>query len=94
VGASSNHVCAMCPTVEMGEARPFLLGYHSRDRTTVVSHLPVATEGYRLLVYRHIVLVIGAICQVHQAPPKVPTLVFMNRIGLYHIGRCRILDTG
>jgi hypothetical protein len=27
----------------------------------------------------------GVVCQAHQPPPKVSTLVIMNRIVLYHI---------
>jgi hypothetical protein len=46
VGASSNHACATCPTVETGEARSLLLGRHSSDGTTAMSRLPIATEGY------------------------------------------------
>jgi hypothetical protein len=58
VGASSNHVCATCPTIVMGEARSFLLGHHSSDETIAAGHLPIAIECYGPLLQRHIVVVI------------------------------------
>jgi hypothetical protein len=57
VGASSNHACAMCPTVETGETRSLLLGRHSSDGTTAMGHLPVGIEGYGPLLQRCIVVV-------------------------------------
>jgi hypothetical protein len=57
VDASSNRACAMFPTVATGKERPLLLGHHSSNGTVVVGHLPVATEGYRPLLHRHIVVV-------------------------------------
>jgi hypothetical protein len=56
MGASSNHVCDMCPTVVTGEARPSLLGHPNSDGTTVMGRLPVTIEGYRPSVQRHIVV--------------------------------------
>jgi hypothetical protein len=50
IGASSNRVCATCPTVATGEALPSLLGHHNSDRTAAVGHLPIATEGFEPLV--------------------------------------------
>jgi hypothetical protein len=57
VGASSNHACATCHTVATGEAHPLLLGHHSSDGTAAAGYLPVATEGYRPLLHRYIVVV-------------------------------------
>jgi hypothetical protein len=57
VGASRNRACATYPTVAMGKLRLLLLGHHNSDRTVVVGHLPIATEGYGLLLQRHIVVV-------------------------------------
>jgi hypothetical protein len=58
VGASSNHVCATCPTVATDEARPLLRGHHSSDRTAVTDRLSVATEGYRPVLHKCIVVVL------------------------------------
>jgi hypothetical protein len=41
----------------MGKARPLLLGHHSSDRTTLMSHLTIGTEGYEPLIQKHIVVV-------------------------------------
>jgi hypothetical protein len=57
VGASSNHACATCHIVAMGEARLSLLGHHSSDGTAAAGHLPVATESYGLLLRRNILVV-------------------------------------
>jgi hypothetical protein len=65
VGASSNHAYATCPIVATGEARLLLLGHHSSDRTAVAGRLPVATEGYRPLLQRRIVLVIPYIICIY-----------------------------
>jgi hypothetical protein len=48
--ASSNHACATCPTIAMGEVHPLLLGHHSSDGIAAAGRLPVATEGYRPLL--------------------------------------------
>jgi hypothetical protein len=37
--------------VATGETCPLLLGWHSSDRTTTMTHLPIATVGYRPLVH-------------------------------------------
>jgi hypothetical protein len=58
VGASSNHVCAMCPTVVTDKAHPSLPVHHSSDRTAAVGRLPVPTEGYIPLVQRCFIVVI------------------------------------
>jgi hypothetical protein len=50
-------VYAMCPTVAVGEACLLLLEHHSSDETTATGLLPVATESYRPLIQRHIVIV-------------------------------------
>jgi hypothetical protein len=57
VGVSRNRVYAMCPTVAVGEACLLLLEHHSSDGTTATGLLPVATESYRPLIQRHIVIV-------------------------------------
>jgi hypothetical protein len=57
VDASNNCACATCPTVAMDKARLSLLVHHSSDRTAVTVQLSIATEGYRPLVQRHIVVV-------------------------------------
>jgi hypothetical protein len=57
VGASSNRMCATCPTVVTGEECLLLLGHHSSDGTAAAGRLPVAIEGYRPLLQRHIVVV-------------------------------------
>jgi hypothetical protein len=59
VDTSSIRVCATYPTVAMGKVRLSLslLGHHSSNRTVIVGHLTVATEGYRPLVQRCIVVV-------------------------------------
>jgi hypothetical protein len=60
VGACSNFVCATCPAIATGEARPLLLEHHNSDGTTATGHLPVAIEGYGPLVHRCIVVVIAS----------------------------------
>jgi hypothetical protein len=57
VGASSNRACATCYTVAMSKMRPLLLGHHSSDGIAEAGHLPIAIEGYRLLLQRHIIVV-------------------------------------
>jgi hypothetical protein len=57
VGASSNRTCGTCPAVATGEARPLVLEHHCIDRAAVAGHLPIATEGYGLLLQRRIILV-------------------------------------
>jgi hypothetical protein len=61
VGARSNQVCATCPIVAMDEVRPLLLGHHISDGIAATSHLPVAKEGYGLLLQRLIVVVNSAL---------------------------------
>jgi hypothetical protein len=56
VDASSNHACAMCPTVVTGETRPLLLEHHRSDGTAATAR----TEGYRILVQRRITVVTHA----------------------------------
>jgi hypothetical protein len=66
VGASSNRVCGMCPTVATGEAHPLLLEHHSSDGTAAADRLHVDTEGYGPLVQRHIVVVPATTNPNHQ----------------------------
>jgi hypothetical protein len=61
LGTSSNHACATCLIVATGEVRPLLLGHHCGDRTAMAGHLTVATEGYRTLLQRCIVLVCASL---------------------------------
>jgi hypothetical protein len=60
VGASSNHTCAMCPTVVMDKTHPSLLGHHSSDETITMDRLPVAKEGYEPLIQKYCSSVIPA----------------------------------
>jgi hypothetical protein len=57
IGASSNHTCAMFPTIAMGESRLLLLGHHGTDGIAATGHLSVVIEGYRPMLQRCIVIV-------------------------------------
>jgi hypothetical protein len=56
VGTSSNCACAMCPIVTTGKACLSLLGHHSSNGITATGRLSIATEGYRPLVQRRIIV--------------------------------------
>jgi hypothetical protein len=48
---------AISPTVLMGRTRSSLLCHHSSDGTVAAGRSPVAIEGYRPMVQRHILVV-------------------------------------
>jgi hypothetical protein len=88
VGASSNRACTMCPTVEMGEVCPLLLGHHSSDGTAAAGHFPVAIEGYGPFLQRRIIVVL-ALDVSRVAPVLVHTHIHFP---CQFLGSCRYIQ--